>query len=346
MFSAIGLPGRSLLQTFVLIYSLLHQGHLLADESRYPVRVAEVKQTPISRVVSTYGVLSPKIEDLSFQINGRIAEFKVVEGQTVEEGEVLALLDKRDALDSLNKARVERDKAARQLERFETLSSEGVIQADQLENAKDTVSTSQIVFEQAELNLQRCTLLAPARGVILREYLDSRTTVSSGTPIFSFRDISKSWVTEVQLTDRNAFVFGLGTRATARFAPYPGEIFKGVLTKQAGVADENDSLYTVEVTILADGRELRPGMVVEIDLQHESDKVYTMVPLDALVNLRRNRGVIYLLEESSDKVEEQIVHIAAVTGKEVALIESISPGRSVVISGQQSLRDGARIRIL
>ena len=311
-----------------------------------PVRVEPVEERPLTRIVSTYGVLAPRIEDLSFRIDGRIERFNVIEGQAVTSGQVLAQLETRDAEDALNEARVARDQAARQVERFEQLAEERLIQRSQLDDARDLLETANIAFDQAELRLERCTLRAPADGVILKEYLESRTTITAGRPIYSFRDISGSWVTEVELTDQNAFVFGIGTRAAARFAPYPGEVFEGELTKQAGVADENDGLYTVEVTIQTRGRELRPGMVVEIDLVHETETSYSMVPLDALVDLRSNRGVIYLLDETAGQVEEMAVHIMAISGDRVALVEKLSAGRQVVVRGQQSLRNATRVRVL
>ena len=311
-----------------------------------PVRVAVVETQPITQGVSTYGVLAPKIEDLSFRINGRISAFNVAEGDSVEEGQALAELEKRDALDRLNQARVTRDQSARQLERFKKLAADRMIQDSQLEKAVDEMETATITFEQAELELVRSTLRAPARGVILREFLDSRTTVTAGTPIYSFRDTSKSWITEVELTDRNAFTFGIGTTAIARFAPYPGEQFTGELTKQAGVADENDGLYTVEITIAAHGRELRPGMVVEIDLEHETSVSYSVVPLDAVVDIRGNKGVIYLLNEDDSRVEEKPIHIFTIAAGKVALVEAVDAGRKVIVRGQQSLRNDTQVRVL
>ncbi len=330
----------------LLLLSLTLPMQLVADADGQPVRIATVEKRPLVRTVSTYGVLAPKVEDLSFRIDGRIASFSAFEGQVVEADEVLAALETRDAEDRLDQARVQRDQAARQLERFQKLAEDRMIQASQLEEAVDRLETATINFETAALDLQRCSLRAPAKGVILKEYLDSRTTVSAGTPIYSFRDFSESWITEVELTDQNAFTFGVGTRALARFAPYPGEVFQGELTKQAGVADRNDGLYTVEITIVTEGRELRPGMVVEVDLIHETQENFTMVPLDALVDLRSNRGVVYVLDESMKTVKEVAVHIVAISGGWVALVEPIPPGASVVIRGQQSLRDNTRVRVI
>jgi len=315
-------------------------------QSSHPVRVGVVEHRPVLRKVSTYGVLAPRIEDLSFRIDGRIQEFMVREGQTVAEGEVLAQLETRDAKDALERAELDFEQAKRQYARFSKLADEKLIQTAQLENAEDTLDAARIGFEQAVLNLERCTLVAPANGIILKEYVESRTTVMAGRPIYSFRDVSGSWITKVELTDRNAFVFGTGTRAIARFAPYVGEVFEGELTKQAGVADEADSLYTVEITIATHGRELRPGMVVEIDLIHETETAFTVVPLDAMVDLRGNAGVIYLLEPATSLVEEVPVHIASITGNSVALIEPIQAGRQVVIRGQQSLRHGAEVNVI
>jgi len=326
--------------------SSLFMTQAFADSQGHPVRVTAVELRPVVRQVSTYGVLAPKIEDLSFRIDGRINQFNVVEGESVVEGQVLATLETRDANDKLDQARVQRDQAARKLERFETLAEQRMIQASQLENTQDELETAVINFEQAKLELERCTLRAPADGVILKEFEDSRTTINAGTPIYSFRDISKSWVTEVELTDQNAFAFGIGTIARARFAPYPGQVFDGTLTKQAGVADRRDGLYTVEITIAAKGRELRPGMVVEIDLIHETEQSYTMVPLDALVDLRNNQGAIYILDETQTRVNEVPVHIVTISAGWVALVEPVPEGSKVVIRGQQSLRHNSDVRVL
>tara|TARA_R110002072_G_scaffold1780_1_gene14573 strand:+ start:600 stop:1634 length:1035 start_codon:yes stop_codon:yes gene_type:complete len=338
---------RSGIQCLLLLSAVsIFTPNTLAESQGHPVRVTAVELRPVVRQVSTYGVLAPKIEDLSFRINGRIKQFNAVEGESVTKGQILATLETRDAKDKLDQARVQRDQAARKLERFEKLAEERMVQTSELENSRDELETARINFEQAKLELERCTLIAPADGVILKEHEDSRTTITAGTPIYSFRDISKSWVTEVELTDQNAFAFGVGTIARARFAPYPGEIFNGTLTKQAGVADRRDGLYTVEVTIDDEGRELRPGMVVEIDLIHETQESYTMVPLDALVDLRANQGSIYVLDESQTRVSEFPVHIVTISAGWVALVEPVAEGSKVVIRGQQSLRHNSNVRVL
>ena len=331
--------------SLLLAVSILLVQNTFAAEAR-PVRITQVAQEPVSRTISTFGVLAPRVEDLSFRTRGRIAAFNVIEGQRVQKGQELAILETQNAEDALNQSRIRFEQASRQLERFEKLAEENMIQESQLEQAIGEMESATIALQQAELELDRCTLRAPAEGVILKEYLDSRTTVAAGHPIYSFRDASRPWITEVELTDQNAFIFGLGATAQARFAPYPGETFAGTLTKQAGIADKNNGLYTVEITIDTQGRELRPGMVVEVDLLHETEETFSTVPLDALVDVRGHRGVIYLLDEEDSRAREIPIHIVAITGGSVAIAEPLPAGTSVVVRGQQSLRDMTPVKVI
>ncbi|MBT4161087.1 MAG: hypothetical protein HOE54_07240, partial [Gammaproteobacteria bacterium] len=61
---------RTLSRIHLVFFSLL-AFPILAEQAGQPIRVTQVEMYPIKRVVSTYGILAPKIEDLSFRIGGR-----------------------------------------------------------------------------------------------------------------------------------------------------------------------------------------------------------------------------------------------------------------------------------
>ncbi len=301
---------------------------------------------PVVLRVSTFGILSPKTEDLSFRIGGRIAAFKVEEGSRVTKGQLLAQLETRDAQDALGQRKVDLDQAERNFKRMETLHKQGSIQASQLEDASDRLEQSRIAHEQARLNLDRCYLRASSDGLILREFLDSRTTVTAGQAIYSFQSNSEEWVTRVDLTDRNAFALGEGSPAEVQFSPYPAVSFSGEITRLARVANPGDSLYTAEITITNQGRELRPGMVAEVDIYRETEQRFTTVPLDALLDVRADKATLFVLSESRDAVSMRSVTIQAVQGQKVALIDALDEGSEVVIRGHGDLVDGAPVAVM
>jgi RND family efflux transporter MFP subunit len=330
-----------------LLYLGLAGNLALADEAvASPVIAAAIERGPVTNQVSTYGTLSPKIEELSFKIAGRIARFAVEEGASVTAGQLLAQLETQDAEDRLHKQTVELGQVERNYQRMKTLHDKGSIQKSQLEDSAARREQVRIAHEQAKLNLRRCSLRATSAGLVLKEFLESRTTVSAGQPIYSFQSYSAEWTTKVDLTDRNAFAMGEGARARIRFAPYPGVDFAGELSKLARIANPEDALYTAEITITAGDYALRPGMVAEVDLYQTSEQSYSLVPFDALVDLRGRSGNIYVLDESRKAVQQLAVTLVAVQGLQAALKEDLGSYHEVVIRGQQNLQDGSHIRIM
>ncbi len=152
-----------------LICLLLSTNIAAEDANRQRVKAVPIKIQTVTRQVSTYGTLSPKTEELSFKIPGRVASFSVEEGSVVKKGELLAQLETKDARDSLRKQRVLLDQAKRSLARMEKLHRDGSIQKSQLEDAQDKFEQVRIAFEHAQLNLERCSLTAPGPGLILKE---------------------------------------------------------------------------------------------------------------------------------------------------------------------------------
>lgn len=335
----------SIVIRYSLVLGLLFSASFIVAEEASKVRVTPIKNEKVRFKVRTYGVLSPGVEEMSFQIPGRIQRFLVEEADRVAAGQVLVRLETKNAESVLNERELELSNARRSLVRMTTLFKERSIQESQLEDAQAAFDQIQIAYEQAQLNLSRCTLKAPSDGVILKQFIDSRTSVNPGQPIFVFRSDSEQWITKVELTDRNAFLMAKGARAQVSFAPYPNEIFEGEITKLAQVANPSDGLYTAEVTITTNGRELLLGMVAEVDLIKETEETFAIVPFDALLDLRKNQGTIYLTSEDLTTAIEKKVTINNIEGDQVSLLEDLSAYTMVITRGQSVLEDQTPIII-
>jgi multidrug efflux pump subunit AcrA (membrane-fusion protein) len=136
-----------------------------------------------------------------------------------------------------------------------------------------------------------------------------------------------------------------GGTAEVTFAPYPNEIFAGRVRKVAQVANTTDGLYTTEISILTQGKDLRPGMVAEVDLIKSSERTYSIVPFDALLDLKKNKGNVYVLNKQDTTVTERVITINSIDGEVVALEEDLSQFTLVVSKGHQGLRNGSAIVI-
>lgn len=308
----------------------------LAHAEARRVETAPIKRAVVHHEIRTFGVLAPRVEELSFQVRGRIRNFVAAEGDRVEAGQVLAELEIQDAEYALRGAASERDNGLRLLERMKALHAERSVQTAELEDAQARYEQLQVAYEQAEFNVAQCKLRAPSSGLILKKVTDSRTSVAPGQTIFVFQSDREEWITKVDLTDRNALLVADGAEANIRFAPYPGKTFKGRVTSVAQLANPADGLFTAEIAISTQGAALRPGMVAEVDLMKATDRPYTILPFDALLDLRGNRGVVYLVDDEGRAVEKAVT-IYALERDTVAVIEDLGPYREVVVRGHYGL---------
>jgi RND family efflux transporter MFP subunit len=309
------------------------------------VKVAPIKNEIVKHRIRTFGVLAPNVEEVSCQISGRILKFDVDEGDRVKAGQQLAQLQTEDANDNLRKAKTRLENAAKLRDRMTKLHETGNIQLAQLEDVQAEYDQFQIAFEQASLNLARCYMKAPSNGILLKQFIDARTSVSPGQAIFVFQSDDELWVTKVDLTDTNALLMSSGGTAEVTFAPYPNEVFAGQVRKVAQVANTTDGLYTTEISILTQGKDLRPGMVAEVDLIKSSERTYSIVPFDALLDLKKNKGNVYVLNNEDTTVTERVITINSIDGEVVALEEDLSQFELVVSKGHQGLRNGSAIVI-
>ena len=317
----------------------------MSQADQQAVKVAPIEYDYVDHTVRTFGVLAPRVEEISFSIAGRIKQFHVQEGDRVQTNQLIVDLEADDARDTLSQAQNALNKAQRILDRMSTLQTKGSIQISQLEDARDQYKEAEISYNAAQLALDRCYLRSRSDGTILKQRIDSRTSVSPGESIFVFQSDDEPWVTKVELIDKNALMMSSDATAEVYFAPYPGEMFTGRVSRVAKVANPKDGLYTAEVTITPKGFTLWPGMVAELELHKKSAQKYYIVPLDAVLDLKGKRGKIYLASQNRSVAVEKSITINNVQTEFVSLIEDLSGYSDVITHGHHGLQDQSSIKI-
>lgn len=322
-----------------IITALLLLAAAGAHAESQPVLVEAIDSAPIEYRVRTYGVLAPDMEEISSEIAGRIIEFSAEEGDRVDGGAVLFRLDTETLRKNLRAREAELDVARRSLDRMTVLSRDGSIQQSQLEQAQAQFVLAETAVEQIRESIDNATVIAPSNGVILAQYVDSKTNVQAGQPVFLFQSDDEDWITKVELTDRNVLAMEQGAQVEAVFSAFPGQVFRGELVKLARIANTSNGLFTAELAIDPGGAALRPGMVAEVDLISESGREYFVVPFSALVNVRDRSGVVFALEPGASRVREVPV-VLVHTDRDRAFVDADLSGFDRVVSrGHQSLRD-------
>jgi membrane fusion protein (multidrug efflux system) len=117
------------------------------------------------------------------------------------------------------------------------------------------------------------------------------------------------------------------------------QVFTGNVRYISPNIRESSRDLVVEAVVPNGDRKLKPGMfaVARIGL---GDKPHAVVPRNA-VQTDDTGSRVYVVSQS--QVQERLVQLGEAVGDQVAVIEGVKPGESVVVSPGPDVRDGARV---
>ena len=121
--------------------------------------------------------------EITSMVSGQVAEVKVSDTQQVKQGDVLAIVDPRDAQIALAQAQAELAKAKRQYTQSSanssSLSSQIMISSDDINSAKAQVAQSQVAQQQAQQEFDRRNRLSASGAISKEEFSKSQSALDN-----------------------------------------------------------------------------------------------------------------------------------------------------------------------
>ena len=307
-----------------------------AAKERKQVKTASV--TPLDYQEKVYATGQLALEEeakLSFKTGGIIAKIYVSEGQSVRKGALLAELDLQEMNARNQQARIGTQQAAinidnaklalrlaqRDYDNAKGLYQDSVATLEQLENAEVQLDNAKNQLEAAQkayslqneslvvadFNLQYSRIVAPEAGIILKKQASANELVTPGKPVFLFGSKEKSKVLRASLADKDIIHIKLGNTANIQFDAYPNDIFSGVVTEIASLADPFTGTYEIEIQLSDQGKRLLPGFIGSAEVITSTTANLLKIPIDALIGADGNKGEVFVVDnEKAAKTDIQI----------------------------------------
>jgi len=364
------------------------------------LRIGEVTRGTLIRDAAVNGRIVAAVSPTLYSTSTSTVELKVHAGDTVKKGQVLAVLESPDLTDELKKeqtlfnelqaevarqqilarkqklaaqreadtAEIERVSAMRTLQRYESVSTEGIIAKIDMQKAKDAVAAADIrarhTKQAAELegdnvslelktktaqmerqklslaNAQRrvdeLTVRAPVDGFIGTLSVANRSVVQANTPLMTLVDLSQL---EVELEVPESYVNDLGLGMTAEIE-VGGVKTKGKLSALSPEVVKNQVLARVRFDQQPEG--LRQSQRVSARLLIDEKPNVLMVQRGPFVESEGGRYV-YLLQDGV--AVRTPVQLGATSVAAVEIVNGLKQGDKIVIAGTESFENAKRVSI-
>lgn len=328
----------------------MSQSRSIAVVTAHPVRRTIVPQLHFS------GSLDPEWQaQVAAKVDGRLEKVYVHEGDRVEKGQVLAILEQMDtdanllsAKGSFLDAQTSLRKAETDLTRYEKLYATGAVSQQVVDDYRFARDNAAAKLEAARGSLQGMeskaagtVVTAPADGIVAKRFYQEGYYAKAGTPLFAIADISMLKTT-IHIPEGQVTGVKVGNEADIALPAYPGKKLVGKITRIAPVADLPAHTFAAEVSV--DNSEgLLAGVYANVSLIGEPREQVLTIPMHAIV-MRDDQQTVFVAD-AQGVVQRRVLALGYSDDKVAEVLSGLDEKDTIVVEGHNKLREGSRINL-
>src|SRR3989338_30620 len=193
--------------------------------------------------------------------------------------------------------------------------------------------------DEVGFKFENAPVESPLEGVVGRIYVDIGANVTAQTPVALIVSMDNVKI-DLNIPEKYIPQVSLDQNADITVDAY-NEKFKGVVTKISPVLDMDTRTAPVEITINNKAHMLKSGMFAKVSLIIGESKAVPVVLKEAIMGKTPN-AYVYVIEDNKAVLRDVGLGIRQDGYFEVT--DGVKEGDSVVIMGQQRLKDGIDVK--
>ena len=317
-------------------------GPRAGSEAAIPVRAEKVEQGDIASYIPTYARLEPeRWVNVVARAAGLVTALEAEEGNRVEEGAVLARLDREELALRVEQVEVALEQARATDERTRALHQRALVSDEELEAARHQLEKARVDLKEARMNLAYADIRAPISGVVMLRQVEVGDMVHPNQEVFAVADLEPLLV-RIQVPEKRMHQIREGQEARIIIDSLPDRRFAGKVRMISPLVGRDSGTVKVTLEVPEKLGHLKPGMFARVEIITEQHIGALIIPKKALI-LETDEDDVFLLEEG--KARRRRVELGFSEGDRVEVLAGLAAGDQVITVGQEGLRDGQAVRI-
>ena len=331
-------------------------------EQRIPVSVVTAQSTSYPVQLKGLGTVVPFNNVIvRSRVDGEIVRIAFKEGETVQQGDLLAQIDSRPYQAALDQAVAKKAQdeatlknAKLDLDRYSTLAKQDFASRQQLDTqaaavAQDTalVQADQAAIENAQTQVSYTTIRAPITGRVGFRLVDQGNIVSASSQsgivtIAQVRPISVTFTLPESQIDRINKALARGAvPVTAYTSDSSRKLADGTLAVLNNQVDTTTGVIQLKATFANENDALWPGQ--SLSVQVRVDPLDNVVVLPQTAIQRGQQGLWAYVVDDQQRARVRQLRIGEANSDNAVVTSGIAAGDRVVTAGQYRLQDGALV---
>ena len=255
-------------------------------------KTATVVIGDIKSFIQATGKIEPtRKAEISSEITGIVKQVNVDYNSSVQEGQVLALIDPTDFELKLSEAKANSAKASADFELSKSiynsnkiLYNKNLISKEELKNSKVLYSSAlasreqaQVALEKAKTDLKNTKIISPIQGSVIGKNIVPGQTVTekqSGLPLFTVAHNLDKMIVITSVNEIDIGKVKIGNKCEFVTDAYPDKRYSGEIMQIISEPNTVNNLVTYDVLIEFNNieKKLKPGMTASVEILVENKK--------------------------------------------------------------------------
>jgi RND family efflux transporter MFP subunit len=335
------------------------------------VEVTTVQTGSISDQVRAFGTIRAQdVVSISPQITNRVTRIHADLGDEVTQGQLLAEINDipfREAMEQaqaqLRQARATFERDSTQLNRQRELFERDLISRSEYDDARTTFLGSESQYEsarstlaQAVEDLENTRIKSPVNGVVLNRYIAVGDLASSGQAAFEVANLV-GYETRVFLPLQDWEAVQIGQDVSMSLSSRGSDVAQGVVSRKSPQLNTTTGLGEIVISLTDAGSNVHQGALVQTRINLETRENAVIIPRSAMVEtvdtyIEPETGTIELdrtysafISQGDTVAVRRPLTLGIEQGDRIEVLEGLQPGDGLIITGQNNLEDGSRIRV-
>ena len=289
---------------------------------------------------------------VSFTGMGTVLKVLVSEGQRVEKGQLIAVMDATQARNSLAMAEAMYNQAKDAYERMKVLHEQHSLSDMDWVEVQSKLAQAKASADMARKALKDCSLVAPCSGVIGNKSLEAGMTALPSQPVCNILNINnvkvKVSIPEKEISGLSSAVVGQGVQITVD--ALGGKTFRASRLEKGVAADIATHTYDVRLTVSNPRGELLPGMVANVRMPasqaqtRSAEGGYNVMSVPVRSVQQEANGKNFVWTVKSGKAARQDVTLGETVDNRIIVKSGLKQGDEVITSGYQKVSEGTKVR--
>ncbi|MEH0742029.1 efflux RND transporter periplasmic adaptor subunit [Vibrio cholerae] len=325
----------------------LGMGATNADEAEIasaapPIPLAKVSYQTFEaqnthKTIELYGRTAPnKQARLGAEIAGKIVSLQVEKGQSVTQGQVIALIDKADLGIQLERAQAMLQVREKEYKAAQSLKDRGLQGEVAFTTAQAALVEAKAMVSNVKTSLANTSVRAPFNGIVDHLFIEQGDFVGIGDPVATLIDLERL-VIEADVSERH--IRDLSLDQEAQVSLIHGDKLVGKIRYISRVSSASTNTFPIEIELENPKQAIPAGVSAEVTLNLTEQLAVKVTPAMLALDEAGNLGVKTLQGKRVKFVPIQLVKAE----QDGVWLTGLGERVDIITVGQGFVRDGDEV---